>query len=587
MILWSEPSYGTDYKYIVNYFESGEISETEIENILDEYRGNPLDIRKCTVEEVEGLPISFDLKYKLLLSLDSLRTVSTWRDIRRVAGLSKEELQFIKNFFFLEREAKQRINILKQTFFKLSEKSDWCIARNKLKLNISGNLLDISFTGEYDEGERHLFDCKNISVLFRKFLANRFSCSMGTFRVRWGYGLLYNSSLYSMLMQARAGNLRIRDPKLAPYSGVDENNFLRGLGLSGSFGICNLLFFVSNSFIDSRAEGDTVIKFLNSGYHVSEGQLAFRKNLREKVIGTGVSIKRDRVSAGCMVSSASYSRYLKYMDYSRQIKALSFYCATTGEFVDFGCEILVINGKFNFTGNLVFAIEDVSLGIGYRRLNGSYFYRLGSTRKYFRGYNSDEEGVLYILERKFRKLRVKLLTDFHRRLSRQSADDLKWGRVFYTRIYGIGRGNFVLDLIDDYIPEEGSLRRAYFKYSFVLDERITVENALRLKLERGRCFSFAISTCFRYTERWWYIKFGASEFQIGDGGSITIFEPSVPYHFDFANLYGNGYRFFIVLGGRLSENLEIAFAYKPGLSYSGDFRGRRLERLIVHLHYNQ
>ena len=539
------------------------------------------------MEEIEELPISFELKYKLLLSLDSLKTASTWQDVKRIARLNREELQFIKSFFSLRRETTQRVSILEQTFFKLYEGNNYFIARNKFKLNILSSFLDISFTGEYDEGEKSLFDCKNISVLLKRLPANGLSCSIGTFRVGWGYGLLYNNSLYSMLRQAGARSLRIRSPRLTPYSGTDENNFLRGVGLFGNFGTYNLLFFASSNFIDSHAEGDTVIKFLNSGYHASGSQLISRKNLREEVIGIGTGIRCGKVSAGCMISFASYNRYLKYMGCSKQIKALSFYCATAGEFVDFGCEMLVINGKLNFTGSLVFTVESAGFGISYRYLSENHFYRLGSTRKYFSGCNSDEEGMLYIIERKFRKLKVKLLTDFHRRLSYESINDLKWGRLFCTRICGIGKGNFTVDFVDDYIPEGGSFKRVYFRYSFMLGERVTFENSLRLRLEHDKHPSIAISPYFRYTGRNWYIKSGASEFQVVDGEGFTIFESSIPYHFDFANLYGNGYRFFIALCGRLNENLEIAFAYKVGFSYSGNSGGRRLKKVIVHLYYSQ
>ncbi|MET0636423.1 MAG: hypothetical protein ABWZ25_10380 [Chitinophagaceae bacterium] len=187
----------------------------------------------------------------------------------------------------------------------------------------SGDKLQYGITAEKDAGETFFrnnagFDFYS-AHLFLRDVGKLKSIALGDFTVNMGQGLIHWQSM-AFKKSADAMNVKRQSPVLKPYNSAGEFNFLRGAGLTISFGHLVTSIFASvrkistNHDIDT-AEGEKVFtSFQKSGYHRTLSEIGDRSNTGQLTAGTVLQYRRRSLRIGINCISYRFSLPFKKAD---------------------------------------------------------------------------------------------------------------------------------------------------------------------------------------------------------------------------------------------------------------------------------
>ena len=177
-----------------------------------------------------------------------------------------------------------------------------------------GNTLSYGFTGEKDSGEAffkgsnsHGFDFNSIHVSLQRYKSWLPAVMVGDFNASFGQGLIMHSG-FGAGKSSFVTSIKKTGFTLRPYTSVDENNFLRGVGVSVKptdnftvtvFGSKNKRD--GNLVVDTIREGaeDQLIyditSLQTSNLHRTEAEIADENSIELTQAGISLSFDRERM----------------------------------------------------------------------------------------------------------------------------------------------------------------------------------------------------------------------------------------------------------------------------------------------------
>ncbi len=177
------------------------------------------------------------------------------------------------------------------------------------------NKLSYGFTAQKDPGEplfrspnRYGFDFFSAHFFLRDVNKRIESLALGDFAVSFGQGLLIHSG-FGTRKSAFVMNIKRNGRTLRPYTSVDENNFMRGAGLTLKFGrFWKATLFASYKGRDASIQVDTLedvdenlgffTSLLNSGFHRTPREIENKNALRHFTSGARLHYDRNRLQVG-------------------------------------------------------------------------------------------------------------------------------------------------------------------------------------------------------------------------------------------------------------------------------------------------
>jgi len=235
------------------------------------------------------------------------------------------------------------------------------------------NNLSIGMTAEKDPGEEFLrgtqpngFDFYSGHVYVRDFGRLR-AAVVGDFQVQFGQGL----TLWSGLAFGKSGeavDIKKNGLGIRPYTSVDENNFMRGTGVSVGLGNFELTGFFSSKGRDANVlEMDTVTgealvitSLQQTGLHRTPRELENKNAVQESIYGGHLAWKSNNLSLGM----TAYRMELG-ADYQRNLSFYNQFDFNERTNTNFGFDYNYISRNFNFFGEAA-----MSENGGYAFLNG-------------------------------------------------------------------------------------------------------------------------------------------------------------------------------------------------------------------------
>lgn len=219
------------------------------------------------------------------------------------------------------------------------------------------NHVSIGLTAEKDQGEEFFkgsqkqgFDFYS-GHFFLRNIGHLKALAIGDFQAQFGQGLTFWSGL-AFGKTADGTSIKRNAIGLKPYTAVDENLFLRGIGSTWQFGKFQVTGFASHKKIDgattidsTRDEVTSVTSFLTSGLHRTPSELAKRKLLSETIIGGNISYVQRRLRIG-----VTAVHYIFGNNYQKTDALYNIYEFSGKQNTNVGIDYNYVFRNFNFFG---------------------------------------------------------------------------------------------------------------------------------------------------------------------------------------------------------------------------------------------
>lgn len=236
------------------------------------------------------------------------------------------------------------------------------------------NNVSIGLTAEKDPGEeffgptqRSGFDFYSAHAFIRDFGRIR-AAVVGDYQVQFGQGLTLWSGL-AFGKSSEAITLKKNGLGLRPYTSVDENNFMRGAGVTLALGSVEVTGFFSSKHRDANVlETDTVsgevlviTSLQQTGLHRTPRELEDKNSVKETIYGGRMAWKQNNLSLGL----TAYRMELG-SEFRRNLSVYNQFDFNSQTNTNFGFDYNYIVRNFNFFGEAA-----MSENGGYAILNGA------------------------------------------------------------------------------------------------------------------------------------------------------------------------------------------------------------------------
>lgn len=256
---------------------------------------------------------------------------------------------------------------------------------------------NISFgiTAEKDPGEEFFrgsqpngFDFYSVHLHLRDF-GRLNALSVGDYQVQFGQGLTLWSGM-AFGKSAEAISVKKNGPGLRQYTSVDENNFMRGVGVTTRWGPLRLTGFFSSKHRDANLvapadeDGNPMIisSLQQTGLHRTPRELEGKNAVLETIFGGHLAIQKNRLSLGLtayhMQLAAQYRRNLSFynqFDFSHHVfRAMGFDYQYLAHNINlFGEVSMGNNGRVAFLNGFMISLHRrVSLSFAWRHYDRAY-----------------------------------------------------------------------------------------------------------------------------------------------------------------------------------------------------------------------
>ncbi|MDO9549192.1 MAG: hypothetical protein Q7J65_09545 [Candidatus Marinimicrobia bacterium] len=544
-----------------------DISEANLEIYLEVYLNNPLDWNRCNRADIEALPLNEYLLDRLTSLKNQHPKIDNWKEFQSITKLDKQELKVVQLFIILEQKQLERdIQFMNYTSVNKKNTVDLnkSLSRGKIEF---GRRLSIGFIAESDQGERMLWDYRNVSVTMRS-LSGQCVLGLSSFKMDWGHGLLFARSNLAFKSMSVAGNVLAGTPRFSAYVGSDENRYLQGVYLSQQWKHLSLYSAVSSHRLDATIQDSTVQSFRETGIHSTDSEIAAKDTLRENTLCGGLLYSDSRFLGGILVFQSHYSFPVSdYFNQSRQSGISIYQKVDLGDW-RFSGEVAALNSKeYAVIQGFVFQSNQYTLGVQYRYFSDYFSTRLSSAMKEYSGSNGNEKGIYLGLQCKINQ--------------RNRAG----GYIdFYSKNRSFEKG---------VEPFHGSEAVVY------LDHRRPAKHFINLRLKRELSGANIAKYQTTVSARYYFLKSISMSFRgivneidhrRGTGTSVSLsvsdiktmeltvgttqfyspvyntriylYEPGIPLRFNMVSLYGAGSRYFIIIQNRFRNDVTTALSLK-------------------------
>lgn len=571
-----------------------EIEEIEAyQDLVSEIQADqnlPINIATADLAELQTIPWISPLVATKIVKLRSKGGLDSLDDLRKIEELSPQVLDLIRPFVTFEKPKRSGSGLRFQSRVRFVGEvpvGDLSALGFDLRSQLRKGPLRLGLTIEKDKGEARLNDFQSG---FLEVAKPRLKAVVGDYNLGLGCGLVFGAGYRLSPELIEVNKIRSRLPSLRPHTTVDENRYLRGLGLLGDVGGFHILAALSSNKIDARLDELGRIQSLPySGTHTTRSQILARKSVRNDLGALGAALEQGKLK---IMGAAAYSRF------DHQFAQPSTYGARDSEIVGYGTafsidlEDLVLFGEVasNIHGHpawllgLVAAGKRAEMMFMARNYPRTYFFPNQRPFSFYDDISQGESGF-------FSSLRLDLAnsvtmtfgSDLHKRAGINEQANSSGSQSFVR--FKVDRGDISLMIDGKLTTSEKLFDDQKFKQSQRLRTRIDlcyrrkVGWDLKLRLERVEALTYTTSEKPSVGEvvrvvlggnpRWGRIEGGFYVFDI-DGYDSRIYqvEPGVPYYSTIAHLNGDGARWYIRLRldglGPNRLSLKLATMTSPG-----------------------
>ncbi|GHT33807.1 hypothetical protein FACS189434_08870 [Bacteroidia bacterium] len=313
--------------------EEEEMDFSILEDQLQQFSDNPIDLNHTTREELEQLPfLSENQVENLLYYLYRYAPMYSVYELQMVEGFDRETIENLLPFVVVNKEVTERRytfpqllkggkhQFLSQTRGTLEQKRGYENGNylgepfyQSLRYNFqSKNKLFFGITAEKDEGEPFWTEKhKGFDFYSAHFQMNNVwkfkRIIVGDFRAGFGYGLVLNNN-FSMGKSSYVLNVLPTAKGLMKTSSTNEYNFFRGAGATVKLGKFEFSGFYSYRNLDGSLGDDGSFSSLKTdGLHRTQSDWDKRQNIAQQVIGSNLSFNYRDLILGATFASTHFN----------------------------------------------------------------------------------------------------------------------------------------------------------------------------------------------------------------------------------------------------------------------------------------
>jgi hypothetical protein len=325
-----------DFQDLIEEFVLGNEDEnfdfnTLLEDI-EHYRRRPLDLNKASAEQLREIKLLSDIQINRLLEYRSYAgdllaifelqaipgfDLATIRRILPFVRVGGDAFQSRTDLWSMFTESKQELYLRAGRILESQRGFEPSTGTSTNRFlgdpynlfmryrHVYENKLSLGFTAQKDPGEEFFrgsnpygFDFYSAHFFLRDFNSKLKSLAIGDFAVSFGQGLLIHSG-FGARKSAFVMNIKRGARTLRPYTSIDENNFMRGAGITYALKReLELTAFVSYKRRDANIQTDTLedidenlsffTSILASGLHRTPNEIANRGALGHFTAGTSL-----------------------------------------------------------------------------------------------------------------------------------------------------------------------------------------------------------------------------------------------------------------------------------------------------------
>lgn len=361
---------------------------------------NPLNINNAEREDLEKFQFLSDFHIEDILEYRrKTGYFLTIYELQLLESFSEDDIQRIVPFLKVETADKKELpklrNIIKyggnnlflrtqfllqkQKGFQIDSPADKQYLGNRFKYYTRYQFdykrkVKFGFVAEKDAGEQFIFNDNTYG--FDYFSAHlqindlwKFkTITVGDYQIRLGQGLIAWSGLSSG-KSSYVLNIKKKYDGLRKYSSTDENRFMRGAGLTGSFGKFELTGFASFKNIDGNRDTsenvyepeEIVTSFQTTGLHRNLSEIKDRKSISEFIYGGNIKYNHQKIKIG-----ASFIQYFFGQELQRDKTDYNQYSFEGNHGMNAS-----IDYETKIKNIYIFGEEAISLNGGYALLNSA------------------------------------------------------------------------------------------------------------------------------------------------------------------------------------------------------------------------
>jgi len=574
------------------FLQVEDVEEENLYELIESYIDNRLEWQQCTADEIQRLPLQASIIEILVQVKGDEAEINTWQELGQMTKLSKREIRAIKMFINIGTVKNysgeyKLYNKLKQSNKQLNYNKN-C---QKIKIGLpSGGY--IGGVTEWDEGEREIWDHSNITYR-SSIIKDKIRVYAGSYKINSGYGLVLSNSLFSMRLTNPSSNLKPGALKIYNTTSSNEFNYLFGTSVDYQAGAIKLMPFWSRKYIDGNIENGVIKNISKTGVHVTEGQIKRKNNILQNQYGLAFNYDQNAYGLGMLGYYSDYGReFEKIGRPNLSVLALNHY---------FKFDSWILSGESAFAGDsklalkeaLLFNLDKLICGVGYRYFSPQYFSDRASTVRQYSGPLQNEKGVNFSLQLKLPwKITINGYIDYFSRIKPQTAgENVPTGSTLVAQL--IKKFNVGIKL--------------WLKYKKVREQYISSIYFERIKQQFKVKSLFELTSGFNIINRFVYNKLligGTQESGMGINNSLEIetdrvvmdfgttnyftesydsrvylYEPGIPFRFNLPVLYGAGTRFFMTINYRINEIFLLYFvcSYAEQKKAKQNFKNRQYQ----------
>lgn len=363
-----------------------DIDYTDLQDQLEFYLRNKIDLNKATREELQRLPMLDDPGIEAILRHRQLfgSFISIY-ELQSIEALDERTIYYLSYFAAVEEsqgsqlsvmqmlsKGKHEVIALHENRFQRAAGYDPAREANgqthylgspyryllRYRFNY-GSHLSYGYTGEKDMGEQFFkgaqkqgFDFQSVHFVLRN--RGRFkTIALGDYQANFGQGLTFGSGLAA---GKSADVLRVRRnfQTIRPYRSVNENEFMRGVAVTYRLHALELTGMYSSQRIstnfralDSLPGADVFTSVQLTGLHRTPAEILNRNNVRQTICGAHAKWRSSNYDVGLTGVYTQYDHRFMHGD-----KPYQLYQFSGKHLSNFGADYNFYIANVNFFGEL-------------------------------------------------------------------------------------------------------------------------------------------------------------------------------------------------------------------------------------------
>ncbi len=372
------------------FIEPGEFNHNQLEELLEDYSANPLNINSATFSELLSIPF---------MQPAFAESIIQYRKINGVY-LSVAEIYIIKGIPYAYKKLLMRLLTtknsidairtdpprfrLKQTFSTTNHQRIFKERSAKIitAANYSNSLTSFNLILEKDPKEALYADFYSFSVRFKNLL-NKTDVYLGDYKIRFGLGLAHYNSSFNRNGDNIFSRIKTSSSFISESKSRDEFNFLRGIAIKHRMSNClSITGFYSIRKLDAKYDSlDNGYRVYSDGYHLTQADLDNKNSFSETSYGIISQISAWNVELNILHKQLLYQSYVVTpVGNTKHSEVTSLFARYKRNRMEFSAEIATINNIFSTAGNIYIHLSPNIKFVSSIRSDNPDFYSLYSNQ---------------------------------------------------------------------------------------------------------------------------------------------------------------------------------------------------------------